>query len=147
MIKFYEGHGRTLAKVISWRVLLTISHILNGFFATGNWVVGFQIAGTAAIINSFLFWIHERGWNIFQWNRNVSQNLIFSEGNTRSLSKIITWRILITGSNFLIPFILTGSLGSAVLFAGLATVINMFLFWSHERIWNFLKWKKTVKES
>lgn len=140
---FKETQTRTVGKVISWRVLLTISHIVNGFIATGSFVTGLQIAGLAAVINSFLFWAHERGWNWAQWNRYPTETA-FVEGQPRTVSKILTWRVLITASNFFIPFIVTGSWGQAVLFGGLATVVNMFLFWAHERVWNHFGWGKLV---
>jgi len=139
---FKEKHPRTIVKVITWRVLLTISHVVNGFIVTGSIITGLQIAGLAAIINSCLFWLHERSWNIFQWNRRQDENVKFVEGQPRTISKILTWRVLITASNFVIPFIMTGSWGSAALFAGMATVVNMFIFWAHERVWNKIKWGK-----
>lgn len=147
-MKFIENHPRTIAKVISWRVLLTISHIVNGFIVTGSWTTGLQIAGLAAIINSVLYWAHERGWNFAQWNRKPKDDLLFFEGQPRTISKIVTWRVLITASNFLIPFIMTGSWGSAALFLGIATVVNVALFYTHERLWNRIVWGKAadVKE-
>jgi uncharacterized membrane protein len=145
-MKFTEQHPRTIAKVVSWRVLLTASHIINGFIATGSLLIGLKIAGLAAVINSVLFWLHERAWNWLQWNRKPSDNAVFNEGQPRTLSKIITWRILITASNFLIPFIMTGSWGSAAIFAGMATVVNMLLFWGHERVWNKITWGKQSKQ-
>jgi uncharacterized membrane protein len=142
-MKYTETYSRTIAKIISWRVLITFSHMINAFVITGSLLTGLKIAGLALIINSALFWIHERSWNIIQWNRKESSKLNFSEGQTRSISKIITWRILITLSNFLIPFVMTGSWGQAALFAGMATIVNMVLFWGHERIWNNIRWGKT----
>ncbi len=133
---------RTIAKTISWRLLLTASHIINGLIVTGSLLIGLQIAGMAAILNSILYWLHERAWNFFQWNRKDKTDT-FTEGNPRTISKIVTWRILITLSNFLIPFILTGSFGQAVLFAGVATVVNMALYYAHERLWNMPSWGKT----
>lgn len=144
-MKFTEQHPRTIAKVVSWRVLLTISHIVNAFIVTGSILVGLQIAGLAAIINSALFWLHERAWNIAQWNRQSNDAIEFAEGQPRSLSKMITWRVVVTFSNFIIPFILTGSWGQAVLFAGLATAVNMALYWGHERIWNWARWGKKAE--
>ena len=146
-MKFTEKHPRTIAKVISWRVLLTLSHLVNGFIVSGSWATGLQIAGLAAIINSVLYWGHERGWNYAQWNRKPSDGLMFFEGQPRTISKIVTWRILITASNFLIPFIMTGSWGSAAAFLGIATVVNVALFYAHERIWNRIVWgkKETVE--
>lgn len=116
---------------------------MNGFIATGSLVTGLQIAGLAAIINSILFWAHERGWNWAQWNRSPTETA-FVEGQPRTISKILTWRVLITASNFVIPFIVTGSWGQAAVFGGLATVVNMALFWAHERAWNRFGWGKLV---
>jgi uncharacterized membrane protein len=141
-IKFNENHLRTILKIISWRVLITVSHMVNAFIITGSLLTGLKIAGLALVINSALFWVHERSWNIFQWNRHENEKLNFSEGNPRSIGKIVTWRILITLSNFVIPFIMTGSWGQAALFAGMATVVNIILYWGHERVWNRFKWGK-----
>lgn len=145
MNKFTENHLRTISKVISWRVLITISHMVNALVVTGNLLMGVKIAGLALVINSALFWIHERAWNILQWNRRENEKINFAEGHPRSIFKVISWRILITVSNFVIPFIITGSWGQAAVFAGMATIINIILYWSHERLWNWIKWGKAVE--
>jgi uncharacterized membrane protein len=145
-MKFSEKQSRTIGKVITWRVALTASHVINAFIVTGSIITGLQIASMAAVINSILFWLHERVWNLAKWNRTQNIKLKFFDGQPRSISKLLTWRILITASNFFIPFFVTGSWGSAALFAGMATVINMILFWSHERIWNRIVWGKVVND-
>ena len=145
-MKLIENHPRTLAKVVSWRVLLTISHFVNGYIVSGSWATGAAIAGLAAIINSVLYWAHERGWNFAQWNRKPTDGILFFEGQPRTISKILTWRVLITASNFLIPFIITGSWGSAAAFLGIATVVNIALFYGHERLWNRVVWGKAISE-
>ncbi len=71
---------------------------------------------------------------------------MFVEGQPRTISKIITWRILITIGNFVIPWIITGSLGQAAAFITIATVINMGLYYAHERIWNNVIWGKKIKD-
>lgn len=142
MKNYNENHIRTIFKVISWRVLITFSHMINAFVVTGSLLTGVKIAGLALVINSALFYIHERAWNFFQWNRKPNDKLEFSEGQPRSISKVVSWRILITVSNFIIPFVMTGSWGQAILFAGMATVVNMLLYWGHERVWNYLRYGK-----
>ena len=144
-MKFTEKHPRTIVKAVTWRVLLTISHIVNAFIATGSLIVGLKIAGLATVINSVLYWSHERAWNWWQWNRKDDEKRTFAEGQPRTISKMLTWRVLITCSNFIIPYIMTGSWGSAVIFAGLATAVNMLIFWSHERVWNIVRWGKEKK--
>lgn len=141
---YSESQLRSIIKVISWRVLITVSHIVNGLIATGSLILGIKIAGMALVINSVLFWAHERSWNFFQWNRKEDSRFTFREGQPRSLGKVVSWRILITASNFVIPFVVTGSWGQAALFTGMATVVNMILFWGHERIWNRIRWGKEL---
>lgn len=145
--KFTEKHPRTIAKMVSWRVLLTISHIINGFLATGSLLVGLKIAGWATVINSTLYWLHERAWNFFNALRKENVERAFDDREPRSALKMITWRIVITSSNFFIPFIVTGSWGSATIFAGLATAVNMFLYYAHERVWNIVPWAKALAEA
>jgi uncharacterized membrane protein len=60
---FVESQWRTLGKIISWRVLLTIMNFTYTYVVTGNWRAGLAVAGLAAVINSFLYWAHERIWN------------------------------------------------------------------------------------
>lgn len=147
MSTFNERQGRSLAKVVSWRVIQTISHTVNGFITTGSWIIGLNIAGWALVINSTLYWLHERGWNRLQWARmqDGSQDT-FLEKWTRSLSKTVTWRVLITISNFVIPFIVTGNLLISLSFLTLATLLNMVLYWAHERAWNYLQWGKQMRQ-
>jgi uncharacterized membrane protein len=145
-MKYTETHSRSVAKTLTVRVLFTLSHLVNGFIVTGAWALGAQIAGVATLINMFLFWAHERSWNWAQWNRQPKDGLMFFEGQPRTISKSITWRIVITCSNFLIPYLLTGSIGKALAFLTIATVMNITIYYLHERAWNRVKWGKTVVE-
>jgi uncharacterized membrane protein len=144
-LNYTENQLRSIGKVISWRILLTTSHIINGFIVSGSWSTGIQIALLATVINSFIFWAHERSWNFIQWNRTPTNNILFFDGQPRTIGKSITWRILITISNFVIPFIMTGSWGSAAVFLGIATLVNIMIFYTHERVWNRLSWGKIIK--
>jgi hypothetical protein len=149
MNKFAESHKRTIVKTLTIRVLFTLSHLLNGYIVTGDLVIGAQIAGVAALINMSLFWIHDRVWEFASWNRKPEDTKLFVDGHPRTISKSITWRALITINNFMIPFILTGSWQSAAVFLGIATVLNIVVYYAHERVWNLVSWgrKITVDET
>lgn len=140
--KYTERHIRSLFKTLTIRILFTLSHILNGFIISGTWSTGFKIAGTALFINSGLYYFHERFWNKSQWNRKYNKILLFIEGIFRSIGKSLTWRILITMSNVLIPYFTTGSFGQALVFLGLATIINIAIYYLHERVWNKISYGK-----
>ena len=140
MKKFNEKYLRSLAKVVTMRIIFTFVHITNTFIVTGSLITGLKVAGLAFFINPILYWLHERGWNWWQWGRYVDDIRKFKEGNWRSLSKDITWRIVITGSNFFLPYFVTGSLKYGLTIMSLATLVNMVIYFCHERIWNLFKW-------
>lgn len=143
-MKYLESHKRSIAKTLTIRVCFSLSHLLNGFIISSSWIIGAQILGVAAVINMTLHWLHERAWNWFQWNRKPEDDKFFKDGHPRTVSKSITWRALITCSNFLIPYFLTGSLGKALAFLTIATFMNIIIYYTHERVWNKVKWGKTV---
>lgn len=142
--RYHERHVRSALKTLTIRVLFTASHIINGFIITGSWSTGFKIAATALIVNSGLYYLHERSWNFFEWNRKLYKPLLFIESIFRSMGKSLTWRILITMSNILIPYFTTGSLGRALIFLGLATVVNIAIYYLHERVWNKISYGKKL---
>lgn len=143
---YSETHGRSIAKTLTIRVLFSLSHLVNGFIVSGSWMVGASIVGVAAVINMTLHWVHERVWNWVQWNRKPQDNAFFKDGHPRTVSKSITWRALITVNNFLIPYFMTGSWKQAAAFLTIATIMNIVIYYSHERVWNMIKWGKTEKE-
>lgn len=142
-MKYTENHPRTIVKTITWRILLTLSHFINGLIVTGSIAIGLKIAGWSLVINSVLYWLHERIWNWFQWNKKpVEDNRFFKDGHPRTTTKMITWRAVVNFSNFFIPYFMTGSWGAAGAFFTIAVIVNMALFYGHERIWNLVKWGK-----
>ena len=70
----------------------------------------------------------------------------FIERLNRTLVKVISWRVVITASNFLLTYFLTGSWQTGLAFVGLATVVNTIVYALHERGWNYIQWGKTTKE-
>jgi len=139
---FEETQQRSIAKTLTIRVAFSLSHLLNGFIVSGSWIIGAQILGIAAVVNMLLHWAHERAWNWVQWNRKPGDTAMFQDGQPRTISKSITWRALITVNNFVIPYLTTGSWQAAVAFLTIATVMNIVIYYSHERVWNRMAWGK-----
>lgn len=69
--KISEKIPRSLAKVVSWRVIMIVQYVLLGYFTTGSWVFGASLAGITTIINSFIYYLHERAWNKTDWDRAI----------------------------------------------------------------------------
>lgn len=129
------------------RIIFTCVHIINTFIVTGSLLMGLKVAGLAFFVNPVLYWLHERGWNWWQWGRFNDDVRKFREGNWRSLGKDITWRVVITGSNFFLPYVVTGSLKYGLTIMSMATLVNMTIYFFHERIWNLFGWGRELKNT
>ena len=60
---FYETNWRTIYKIISWRIIFLIVNFANTYIVTGDWKAGLQVTALAAVVNSIIYWLHERIWN------------------------------------------------------------------------------------
>lgn len=68
-----EKIPRSVAKVITWRILVTITNFLGGWIASGSWAVGLGVVSFALVVNSILYFFHERIWNRTDWDRTVNK--------------------------------------------------------------------------
>jgi len=71
--KIEERIPRSVAKVITWRVLVTITNFFGGWISSGNPWVGLGVVSFALVVNSILYFFHERSWNSSDYGRTISQ--------------------------------------------------------------------------
>ena len=71
--KFIENNWRSITKVVTWRVLVTVTNFVGGWLSSGDWRVGLGVAGFALVVNSVLYFLHERFWNRLDWGKNITQ--------------------------------------------------------------------------
>ena len=65
------------------------------------------------------------------------------DSKKRSFWKAITWRLVAIIILVAVAFITTGDIKSTSLIALCYNTIQVFVFFLHERLWNFIKWGKT----
>lgn len=68
---FYEKAMRSLGKVVTWRILVTITNFVGGYLASGSWMVGLGVVSFALVVNSILYFVHERVWNKIDAGKEV----------------------------------------------------------------------------
>ena len=73
MTSITEKVPRSLAKVITWRIIMIVQYVLIGYFTTGSWAFGVSLAGITTVINSTLYFFHERAWNATDWDRKIKE--------------------------------------------------------------------------
>ena len=140
---FNEIYLRTIFKMITWRILQIIVYVVNTLLVTGNLVLGIKLAGAALVVNSTMYWFHERLWNMTDWAR-VASTSKFTEKQWRTIGKMISWRVLMIISVFLIAFITTGAWEASIKIMSSIIVVNIVMYWLHERTWLMLTWGKKV---
>ena len=62
-----ESHRRSLSKAISWRIVGTLDTILISWLLTGTLTVALTIGSVEIFTKFFLYYGHERLWNIIKW--------------------------------------------------------------------------------
>lgn len=73
---------------------------------------------------------------------------MFRESNNRSILKTISWRFWATITTTALVFVFTGHYKIALAIGGIEILLKVFLYYSHERIWNKISFgKKEVKPS
>lgn len=72
-----ERAFRSLGKVVTWRIAVTITNFVGGWLASGNPWVGLGVVSFALVVNSILYYFHERIWNRIDWGKteNNSQDV------------------------------------------------------------------------
>lgn len=70
-MKFIEKYPRHLVKMVTWRLIVNVSNFLTGWIVSGDWHKGLETAGILLVVNSTLYFLHERGWNKSSWARAI----------------------------------------------------------------------------
>lgn len=67
--KLKEGdpHSKSLVKAISWRIVGTLDTIVISWILTGTLTLALTIGSIEIFTKFFLYYAHERIWNIIKW--------------------------------------------------------------------------------
>jgi len=64
-----DRHVKSIIKAISWRVIGSIDTIMISWILTGKITTAVSIGGVEVFSKIFLYYLHERIWNIIRWGR------------------------------------------------------------------------------
>jgi uncharacterized membrane protein len=64
-----EGHSRSFAKAVSWRLTGTLDTFVISFIVTGKPTIAGSIAATELLTKIALYYGHERIWAAIHWGR------------------------------------------------------------------------------
>lgn len=69
MVKFFEHAKRSIAKTITYRILITVSTFVITYYMTGQIELTFGITLVASVVSTLIYFIHERIWNQIHWGK------------------------------------------------------------------------------
>lgn len=144
MVCYTESWLRSFAKLVLTRVLITFSQIIVGYYLLGSWADGINLTLQTLTLNAIFYIGHERVWNFASWGRVADDKTVFKDTWYRTLYKMVTWRIFVSANNFLVPYILTGSVKIALLALSLSSLINTLIHIIVERTTNHFKWGRSI---
>ena len=65
-LKNPHSHARSLAKALTWRVTATLTTAIIAYIVTGELSTAAVIGGIEFILKFFIYYGHERVWNLIQ---------------------------------------------------------------------------------
>lgn len=68
-LKTKECPTRSLVKALSWRALGTLDTVLISWLISDRWDIAFSIGSIELLTKTFLYYFHERIWNVIRWGR------------------------------------------------------------------------------
>jgi uncharacterized membrane protein len=64
-----DTHHRSLVKTITWRIIGSTSAATIAYIVTGSVTVSGTIGAVHLVVNTLLYWVHERAWARITWGR------------------------------------------------------------------------------
>ena len=64
-----ETKRRSVVKAFTWRTLGTLDTIVISYVLTGEIVTAVSIGGIEVFTKMFLYFFHERIWNMIKWGK------------------------------------------------------------------------------
>ncbi len=130
-----DSNLRSLVKGVSWRVVGTIDTFVLAYIYFGDIKIAAPIAATEVLTKIFLYYLHERIWNIIPWGRSSRR-----PAHLRSLLKGISWRFFGSIDTTLISYLYSGNPWNSLKVGGSEVLTKIGLFYLHERLWAQIKW-------
>ena len=67
---FHEKHSRSIVKAITYRCLIVLSDSIVVYIITKRLDITVGFIGVTSLINTALYFLHERAWNGIHWGKS-----------------------------------------------------------------------------
>lgn len=127
-----DSRVRHITKSITWRVIAsaTTFSLALIFFGKAELAMASWLTAIETSIKIVIYYLHERIW--FKLSTKLNSRM-------RHIAKAFTWRLIASGTTFLLALILfeghEGALEKATYIALIESVLKMAFYYGHEELW------------
>lgn len=142
---YYETMWRTLCKTFTSRLAIILSQLVASLIVTDGLSLGEHVIIGTLTLNLVIYIGVERSWNLTNFGQYASEKTLFADTWHRTVFKTVTIRLAAFANNFLVPWLVTGSAETAILFMSITTLGNTFMYVVNERMWNRIQFGRKIK--
>lgn len=124
-------HSSLIIQAISYRLIVIILDTIILFFVVGEFWKISAIVLVRHLIQTVLHWLHEVAWFHNKWGVTAG-----GTSHLRTLYKTITFRLLASGKDMIVLYLLTQDLTTATKGMLLISTFNTIAYYLHDRFWS-----------
>lgn len=132
-----DNNVRTVVKTLSYRTAVALSIFLAALAMNYSAGFGLKFVILSYTVGFVSFWIQEKIWNLVPWQRKGNYDT-----KLRSIAKTLTWRLWSLFVLFVVGMLLGLSGQHALEWTIVTNIMFIVIHYTHERIWNLIKWGK-----
>ncbi|MEO9805412.1 MAG: DUF2061 domain-containing protein [Reichenbachiella sp.] len=127
-----DSRVRHITKSITWRIVAsaTTFSLTLAFFGKAELALASWLTAIETSVKIIFYYFHERIW--FKLSTNLNSKM-------RHIAKAVTWRLIASGTTFILALVLfgahEGALEKATWIALIESVLKMGFYYGHEEIW------------
>jgi uncharacterized membrane protein len=142
---------RTIFKTITFRVIATSLDFTSNYVIIGELAASAALSAYGLVAGPLFFFLHEMLWHRLgphDMAANVRVPIRLRSGGKlpldsgdgftihRALAKTITFRSIVTTTDFTANFVVTGNLADAAVLTAFGFVVGPIVYYGHEKAWD-----------
>ncbi len=149
--------GQAIAKTITYRLIVTTLDFTTNYIVIGELATAVGLSTFNLVAGPLFYFAHEAGWNylahpdsgiqlplLTPTAENPQQVAAGGFTFSRALVKTVTFRTLATIMDFTTNYVVVGNVGQAVILSATGFVLGPFVYYGHEKAWDYFGERKQV---
>ena len=137
MEKKKENHNRLFIRTITYQICVMITLGITGVIVNVSREQILLMILSGWIVGWTMYLVHEGIWNQINWQRGEDK-----DSKIRSITKIVTWRIITVATVFLCGMLFHMTTSESTSYTVLFNIAIILVQYVHERVWNNFTWGK-----